>query len=62
MNHYRTRLARRFLLLIASMPLLQSAGCGVEFLLSAVANEAASRVAGVIGTSLETVLFNAFGV
>ena len=55
-------LARRMMLVVASLPLLQAVGCGPEFLASALANETAAQVAGVVGTSLETILFNMFGV
>ena len=54
--------ARRWLLWMAAFPLVQVAGCGAEFISSAIANETANRVAITLGTSVETVLLNLFGV
>lgn len=53
---------RWWMVVIVSLSLLQVAGCGSEFIASAIANETAGRFAGVLGTSLETALFNLFGV
>ncbi|HUU83867.1 MAG TPA: hypothetical protein VM243_10220 [Phycisphaerae bacterium] len=62
----KTRLvvrACRWMVCLAALPLMQVGGCGpAEFLSSAIANETASQVAIFVGTSVETVLFNFFGV
>lgn len=52
----------RWIIWVAAWPLLQVAGCGAEFFSSAIATETANRVAIGVGTSVETVLFNLFGV
>ena len=62
MNARYAKLFRRLVVVIASLPLLQTAGCGAEFLASAIANETASEFAGVLSISLETALRNLFGV
>ncbi len=53
---------RRWMLWMAAWPLLQVGGCGAEFVSSAIATEAANRVAIDVGRSVETVLFNLLGV
>lgn len=59
----RRRLIRRVLLIMAGMPLLQLGACTPqEFFASAIANQAATDVAVLLSTSIETVLLNAFGV
>ncbi len=54
--------ARRWTLWMAALPLVQVGSCGAEFISSAIANETANRVAITLGTSVETVLLNLFGV
>jgi hypothetical protein len=56
------RLTRRWLPVFAALPLLQVGACSPELLATATANVATNQVAGVVFTSLETVLFNLFGV
>ncbi len=52
----------RWMLWLAAWPLLQVGGCGAEFFSSAIATETANRVAIGVGTSVQTVLNNLFGV
>ncbi len=52
----------RWMLWVAAWPLLQVGGCGAEFFSSAIANETANQVAISVGNSVQTVLFNLFGV
>ncbi|MCH8052641.1 MAG: hypothetical protein IH895_01140, partial [Planctomycetes bacterium] len=46
----------------AALPLLPFAGCGAEFVASALALGFANQTASVLGTELETSLFTAFGL
>ncbi len=62
MTHHYPNWARRLLLAAACLPMFQLGGCTAEFFSSAVANQAGLEVAGIISTSVETVLFNFFGV
>ena len=62
MKRRYVKLARRVVLVVAALPLLQTAGCGAEFIASAIANQAATEVATILATSGETALLNLFGV
>lgn len=62
MKSRKHRFSRRVLIALAAMPLLQVAGCGAEFIASALAIGFANQSANVLGTELETALFAAFGL
>ncbi len=62
MKSRKLRFKRRVLIAFAAMPLLQAAGCGAEFIASALAVGFANQSANVLGTELETALFTAFGL
>lgn len=62
MTSCKLRFKRRLLIAFAAMPLLQFAGCGAEFVASALALGFANQTASVLGTELETSLFTAFGL
>ena len=62
MKRRYVKLARRLTLVVAALPLLQTVGCGSEFIAAAIANQAATEVATILATSGETALLNLFGV
>lgn len=62
MKSRKLRFRRRLLIAFAALPLLQFAGCGAEFVASALALGFANQTASVLGTELETSLFTAFGL
>lgn len=62
MTSRKPRFKRRLLIAFAALPLLQFAGCGAEFVASALALGFAGQTATVLGTELETSLFAAFGL
>jgi hypothetical protein len=50
------------MLLAVALSLVPLMGCTSEFVASVIATGTATEVAAILGTSLETILFNAFGV
>ena len=62
MNRRHTKIVRGGMLLVAALCLVQTLGCTAEFVASVIATGTATEVANILGTSLETILFNLFGV
>ncbi len=62
MNDRRIRIARRVVLVMAALPLLQVGSCAPQFIASAFAQGTAFQVSTFLATSLETVFFNALGL
>ncbi len=61
MNRRYAKLVRRGMLLMATLPLFQAVGCGSETIARIIATGTATEAASFLGTSLETILLNAFG-
>jgi len=61
-NNRRIRIARRLMLVMATLPLIQAGACLPQFIATSFAQGSALQVSTLLGTSLETILFNAFGL